>query len=38
LVNRLGISKRPRRTGIVFLSTILIWPFGSYSRTPKEPV
>ena len=23
LVNRLGISKRPRRTGIVFLSTIL---------------
>ena len=26
MVNRLGISKRPRRTGIYFLSTILIWP------------
>jgi hypothetical protein len=24
LTNRLGISKRPRRTGIFFLSTILI--------------
>src|SRR6478609_947930 len=26
LTKRFGISKRPKRTGILFLSTILIWP------------
>jgi hypothetical protein len=40
LVNRLGISNRPRRTGITnYLSAILIWPARlAYSRSRETRI